>query len=219
MADSSRRKSRATEEEKPAEETAPAAAEKTASDKPAAKKSSRRRSAQVEDQTSEAAHLAAEETVRAASQEDTPGAVSEGEYDYAPPATVVGAVQAPGATQLSPATRKHATSPGSAPLEPAKKDSEEEAEPPKVADIGVAFAAKANELFDEATGDTPDPESVFQPLSEHGSAQVCQVRLLERTYLGLHNNEITRVVMPEGAVISDAQAEQIKARLAQQRAK
>jgi hypothetical protein len=83
----------------------------------------------------------------------------------------------------------------------------------------VSLAAKGEELFDEATGEAPDPEAVFKPLNEYSSAQVCQVRLMERVYIGMHRRPITRLVIAQGTVVSQAQAEQVKDRLRRQAAR
>jgi hypothetical protein len=109
-------------------------------------------------------------------------------------------------------------SPAAAQLEPptqaVRADSVEQ-QRPRLADSGIALAEQqAGLIIDEATGETPDPEGMFKPLTEVSSAQVCQVRLAQVGRFGLH--ETTQLVLAAGSVVSGVQAAVLQARAARQ---
>lgn len=80
---------------------------------------------------------------------------------------------------------------------------------PKVADAGVALtAAAAGDVVDEATGETPDLDSLFVPVYEHGTVMRCTKRLIEKT-----SGSSGVLLLPIGAQVSTVQAEQMKARI------
>ncbi|MEU1592777.1 hypothetical protein ABZ468_07925 [Streptomyces sp. NPDC005708] len=75
-------------------------------------------------------------------------------------------------------------------------------------------------ILDDATKLPPaDPEAVFQPLTPYGSTFVCTVRLIERTFLGPHQNPIHRLLQPAGAHVSESVAARIMERLVAQASK
>jgi hypothetical protein len=113
--------------------------------------------------------------------------------------------------------------PDAAPLEPPQVD-----EPP-AAPAAPEYATPtevipdeenlAEVILDDATKEPPaDVEAVFQPLTPYGSTVVCTVRLVERTFLGPHNNPIHRLLMPKGATVSEGVAARITERLVAQAA-
>lgn len=111
--------------------------------------------------------------------------------------------------------------PEAAPLEPPQVDEAPEAPAP------VRYATPtevipdeenlAEVILDDATKEPPaDPETVFQPVTEYGSALQCTVRLVERTFLGPHSNPVERLLQPKGAVVSEGIAARILERLREQ---
>ncbi|NGO67897.1 hypothetical protein [Streptomyces boncukensis] len=75
----------------------------------------------------------------------------------------------------------------------------------------------ADVILDDATGLPPaDPEAVFAQLTPFGSSLTCTVRLVERTFLGPHRNPVTRLLQPQGAVVSEQIAARIRERLVAQ---
>ncbi|MGX1268090.1 hypothetical protein [Streptomyces phaeoluteigriseus] len=78
----------------------------------------------------------------------------------------------------------------------------------------------AEVIIDDATKQPPaDIDSVFVPLTEYGSVLVCTVRLVEKTFLGLHSNAVHRLLQPAGAHVSEGVAARIRERLQHQAAR
>ncbi|MEW1700105.1 hypothetical protein ACIQCR_17105 [Streptomyces sp. NPDC093249] len=78
----------------------------------------------------------------------------------------------------------------------------------------------ADTIVDDATGRPPaDPGTVFVPVTPFGSTLQCTVRLVEQTHLGPHRTPITRLLQPQGAMVSESIASRIRDRLEDQAAR
>ncbi|MFG2795752.1 hypothetical protein [Streptomyces pseudovenezuelae] len=128
-------------------------------------------------------------------------------------ATTAAAAEETTATEASP------KAPDVAPLEPpaVHEAPEPPAEPGYVSPTEVIPDDIAEVILDDATKEPPaDIDAVFQPVTPHGSAFRCTVRLIERTYVGPHSNPIERLLQPKGAHVSESIAARIRERLVAQ---
>ncbi|MET8696960.1 hypothetical protein ABZV65_30970 [Streptomyces bauhiniae] len=107
--------------------------------------------------------------------------------------------------------------PDAAPLEPPAAPEEPEPE-----ERTYVFSTEAipdaphlvEVILDDATKEPPaDVDAVFQPDEPYGVEMVCQLRLVERAFLGPHSNPIERLLMPEGARVSPHVAARVLDRL------
>ncbi|MFJ4774252.1 hypothetical protein ACIP88_34955 [Streptomyces uncialis] len=110
------------------------------------------------------------------------------------------------------------TVPDAAPLEPPHVDEAPEPPAPSLyvtpTEVIPDEENLADVILDDATGHPPaDLDTVFTPLTPHGSTLQCTVRLVERTFLGPHRNPVTRLLQPKGAVVSEGIAARIRDRL------
>ncbi|WP_411147376.1 hypothetical protein [Streptomyces sp. A30] len=127
------------------------------------------------------------------------------------------------ATVETPASEASPKAPDAAPLEPPTVDAAPEppAEPGYVSPTEVIPDEEnlAEVILDDATKQPPaDVEAVFQPVTPYGSTLMCTVRLIERTFLGPHNNPVERLLQPKGAHVSESVAARIRERLVAQAA-
>ncbi|MDH6449668.1 hypothetical protein M2155_002076 [Streptomyces sp. SAI-119] len=123
------------------------------------------------------------------------------------------------AAEESPAVETSPQAPDVAPLEPpaVHEAPEPPAEPGYVSPTEVIPDDIAEVILDDATKQPPaDIDAVFQPVTPHGSAFRCTVRLIERTYVGPHSNPIERLLQPKGAHVSESIAARIRERLVAQ---
>ncbi|MEU2909202.1 hypothetical protein ACFYM3_15970 [Streptomyces massasporeus] len=119
----------------------------------------------------------------------------------------------------SPTVETSPKAPDVAPLEPSAvhEAPEPPAEPGYVSPTEVIPDDIAEVILDDATKHPPaDIDAVFQPVTPHGSAFRCTVRLVERTYVGPHSNPIERLLQPKGAHVSESIAARIRERLVAQ---
>jgi hypothetical protein len=116
-----------------------------------------------------------------------------------------------------------------APLEappeaPAKIEQPEEGDadaPQPAGNLGAALvknAVKGSRLVDQATGEYPDPATLFERFGP-GVAVRCTVRLCQDTWVGPHRNPIRQLVMPLGQVTSPEKAFQLVSVLRDQSAR
>lgn len=66
----------------------------------------------------------------------------------------------------------------------------------------------SKELFDAATGKTPDPEGMFAAVGHSGTVFVCRVRLMERLWVNSAST-VERLVIPAGRQVSGVAAQQV----------
>lgn len=143
----------------------------------------------------------------------------------ATPAAEATAEATPAAAEETPAhVDSTPAAPDAAPLEPPVVQ-----EPPEAPAAPVYATATevipdeanlAEVIIDDATKEPPaDLDSVFVPLTPYGSILVCTVRLVEKTYLGPHQNPIHRLLQPAGAHVSEGVAARIMERLQAQAAR
>jgi hypothetical protein len=150
---------------------------------------------------------------------DTP--VAETEKTTAEPTGDPAAEEATAAAaaEESPAVETSPKAPDVAPLEPpaVHEAPAPPAEPGYVSPTEVIPDDIAEVILDDATKQPPaDIDAVFQPVTPHGSAFRCTVRLVERTYVGPHSNPIERLLQPRGAHVSESIAARIRERLVAQ---
>ena len=99
-----------------------------------------------------------------------------------------------------------------APLEPpaARPLSTPDPTPNVAGALSAAMAEHSVALVDEATGESPDPETMFTPVI--GSVLRCEVRLLERVTYPT-GSPTSRLVLPAGQTVSADNAARIIARV------
>ena len=100
------------------------------------------------------------------------------------------------------------------PPAPDDPDNPGAAVPPSLA--AAASRTDGEELFDEATGECPDPDKLFTRVFERGSLMKSHVRLMVRSTVPGRRDPSVRLVMPKGARLSAPQAERIKAAVRRQ---
>ena len=72
-------------------------------------------------------------------------------------------------------------------------------------------------ILDDETKKAPkDIDAVFEPVTEHGTALRCTMRLVERTFLGPHASPVERLLLPLGAEVSPQVADRIRSQLEEQ---
>ncbi|MFI5990284.1 hypothetical protein ACIBAC_00320 [Streptomyces sp. NPDC051362] len=125
------------------------------------------------------------------------------------------------AVETVPATDSTPTAPDAAPLEPPAVHEPETA--PEAAhyvsptEVIPDDNNLAEVIVDDATKQPPaDVDAVFVAVTPYGSTRLCTVRLVERTFLGPHQNPIHRLLLPAGAQVSESIAARILERLRQQ---
>ncbi|RZU28326.1 hypothetical protein EV284_6492 [Streptomyces sp. BK022] len=149
------------------------------------------------------------------------------------------AEETPQATDTGDQGGENATAPDTAPLEPPASADEPAVESPKAPDAAPLEPPAAPEepepeertyvfsteaipdaahlvevILDDATKAPPaDLDAVFQPAPPYGTEMVCQLRLVERAFLGPHSNPIERLLMPEGALVAPHIAARVLERL------
>ncbi|MFF4543618.1 hypothetical protein ACFY1J_05135 [Streptomyces sp. NPDC001406] len=128
------------------------------------------------------------------------------------------------AAEDTPAADSTPKAPDAAPLEPPAVEMPPEAPAAPVyaspTEVIPDDANLADVITDDATKQPPaDPSTVFQPLTPYGSALVCTVRLVEKTFIGPHSNPVERLLQPAGAHVSESVAARIQERLDAQAAR
>lgn len=125
-----------------------------------------------------------------------------------------------GAAALAPGDRIMAPgAPIEPPAVPAKVESPNEGNnedfvPHNSGELGAAMIREARpgaRLLDAATGEAPEPNSLFEAESRTGSAQRCTVRLVQHTYTGPHGRPLRQLVMTKGQVVGPEKAKQVVA--------
>lgn len=80
----------------------------------------------------------------------------------------------------------------------------------------VRNALPSSRLVDQATNQSPDPDTLFAETEGPGVLVVCTVRLCQDSWIGPHENPIRQLVMPAGQVTGPEKAAQILAVLREQ---
>lgn len=116
-----------------------------------------------------------------------------------------------------------AGAPLEAPPAPAKVEEPAEDEntdaPQTAGNLGAAMVRNAvpgSRLIDNATGETPDPDTLFEKIEGAGVQVQCMIRLLQKTWIGPHEAPIVQLVMPQTQITSPEKAAQILAVLREQ---
>lgn len=141
--------------------------------------------------------------------------VTETETEQATPEPA----DAPAAEETTTTADASPKTPDAAPLEPpaVHEAPEPPAEPGYVSPTEVIPDELAEVILDDATKEPPaDIDAVFQPVTPHGSAFLCTIRLIERTHIGPHSNPVERLLQPKGAHVSESIAARIRKRLVAQ---
>ncbi|MFE7072563.1 hypothetical protein ACFU96_21030 [Streptomyces sp. NPDC057620] len=173
---------------------------KTAAAKPADASDSTSQAAESTTAAADESAPAPEATTTAAAEETAPVVEETAQADSA--------AKAPEAAPLEPPAVQEPPAPPAAPVyaTPTEVIPDEE----NLAEV----------IVDDATGQPPaDVAAVFVPLTDYGSVLVCTVRLVERTFLGPHNNPVHRLLQPAGAQVSESVAARIRERLQEQDAR
>ncbi len=85
---------------------------------------------------------------------------------------------------------------------------------PNVQDMGLAMTAlSSGPIVDEATMQPPNTEDLFRPLYEYGSVLVTTRRLLEVVAGGPFSTPSHKLLLPQGAQVSEVQAAHIVAQI------
>jgi hypothetical protein len=77
---------------------------------------------------------------------------------------------------------------------------------PSVASAGIARVLDRPYVFDDQTGQTPNPDTLFVRPAEHASSLICTRRLIEQVPGGAHTSPLTRLLLPAGIHVSEHQA-------------
>lgn len=155
---------------------------------------------------------AAQETPAAAPAAEGPTASDTAQSE----STAVPADENPAVPDVAPPV-----APDAAPLEPpaAPEIPEASATQQQLVSVSPTEAIPAAEnlsdvILDDATKQPPaDLDAVFKPELPYGSNVVCQIRLVERTFLGPHSNPIERLLVAQGATVAPYIAARIMERL------
>lgn len=120
--------------------------------------------------------------------------------------------------EATPKADEHLIAPAldTAPLEAPQPRAKPEPPVPDSTQVWALPADLTDWLFAAHTGEAPDPDSVFTKVFEYGNVEECQVRLLELVRIPPYGNEVTRLLLPQGAHVSVAEAERIRVRLREQ---
>jgi len=80
-------------------------------------------------------------------------------------------------------------------------------------ELGIAQAAQkpTERLFDDATGDALDPDTLFEKLEGVGTTYTCTKRIMQELNRGEGWSSTTVLVMPAGQVVSQDRADQLVA--------
>ncbi len=127
--------------------------------------------------------------------------------------TDVAPLDAPGTAEEDRVAPAAASMEPPAELSPMQRTEELNADAP--GDLFSAMSQRINHpvLLDDATGEMPDPATVFTPVTEYGTGLVSAVRLVEKVWHGPHAQPLIKLVLPAGASVSPGQAQGIIQRL------